>query len=915
MSFVICRACKSIAHAVAATAAAVGVVVAAQGVSSSSASIARFPLRVGGLHLERGAHAGAFFDVVGRRAALFGYENRQLEAWVYPIKILEDLTLSFRLEGYPRDIDGRDIVATIEVKPEATTLTYAHAAFTVRQIMVAPLDEAGVLMLLDVNSVLPLTITASFRPRLRLMWPATSMTPNTGWDPTEHTYYVTEESRKYVGMIGCPLGREDSLMPYQEEPRDVPVRMVITVPSDVAKTHFIPIAIAGSTEGRTAAKATYDRLLGSARTLYEQAADHYDQLERETIRVATPDAQLDAAFSWAKVGIDKGLATNPFLGTGLLAGFRTSGDSERPGFAWFFGRDAAWTALATNSYGDFRVTRTALEFLKKFQRADGKIPHEIAQSASLIPWFTDYEFPWNSADGTPLYVIAHGDYWRASGDKDFLRTNWDSIIKAYRFSASSDTDGNQLIENSTKTKFGHGWVEGGGLYPPHEEIYMQGLWIEASRSLAEMADALGDGALAGTARANAERTRLAMEQTYWLADRSYYAFATKRPPAEPPKADPGPNRALRQARMEELSKATIIDEDTVMPAVPLWWRTVSDDRAQLEIDHLGSGRMATDWGSRIISNESKLYDPLSYHYGAVWPLFTGWTSTGAYRYGRPHVAYQALMANALLTYTNALGYVTELLSGDFNAPFGRSSHHQVWSEAMVIMPVIRGLLGLEAGAGGKELRFEPQLPANWDRVEVRNVAVGNTHFDLKLERSAGNLTVKITRRGATPNDAKANDNITRITVAPAFPLDARVRAVKLQGRSIEFVMKSIGDIQRAEVTFNANREPIEVIYSYDEGTEVFADQETPAPGAQNKGLRILRSRADRDALHLVLEGIGGQSYGLSVRTPHQLGEVSGATVETGPIPTTRLLVAFDGPPDSYVRRELTIPLRRKSPGQ
>jgi len=109
-----------------------------------------------------------------------------------------------------------------------------------------------------------------------------------------------------------------------------------------------------------------------------------------------------------------------------------------------------------------------------------------------------------------------------------------------------------------------------------------------------MANEVGDSGLADTARANAEQTRLAMEQTYWLADRSYYAFATKRPPADPPKADPGPNRARRQARMEELSKATIIDEDTVLPAVPLWWRTASDDRAQLEIDHLGSGRMATD---------------------------------------------------------------------------------------------------------------------------------------------------------------------------------------------------------------------------------------------------------------------------------------------------------------------------------
>src|SRR5918912_4427743 len=123
---------------------------------------------------------------------------------------------------------------------------------------------------------------------------------------------------------------------------------------------------------------------------------------------------------------------------------------------------------------------------------------------------------------------------------------------------------------------------------------------------------------------------------------------------------------------------TLIDEDTVLPAVPLWWRTLDATRADAEIDHLGSGRMATDWGARIISNRSRLYDPLSYHYGSVWPLFTGWASVGAYRYGRPTVGYQALMANALLTYANALGYVTELLSGDFQAPFGRSSHHQVW---------------------------------------------------------------------------------------------------------------------------------------------------------------------------------------------------------------------------------------------
>src|SRR5262249_32008323 len=152
-----------------------------------------------------------------------------------------------------------------------------------------------------------------------------------------------------------------------------------------------------------------------------------------------------------------------------------SGDSERPGFGWFFGRDALWTALALDSLGDFPSSRTALEFLRKHQREDGKIPHEISQSATLVPWFAEYEYAWKSADATPLYVIAQADYFRASGDRSFLDASWDSIQKAYRFTAATDKDGNGLVEN---TKVGHGWVEGGALYPAHEEIYLQACWIE-----------------------------------------------------------------------------------------------------------------------------------------------------------------------------------------------------------------------------------------------------------------------------------------------------------------------------------------------------------------------------------------------------------------------------------------------------
>jgi hypothetical protein len=127
----------------------------------------------------------------------------------------------------------------------------------VRHIIFAPIDEPGIVMLLDVQSVLPMTITGSFRPTLRLMWPAGLMTGSPHWDETAHVYTTGEETKRFVGMIGSPLARDLSIMPYQEEPRDVPIRFVIEAPDDLMKTHFIPIVIAGGMEGPEKAKATY----------------------------------------------------------------------------------------------------------------------------------------------------------------------------------------------------------------------------------------------------------------------------------------------------------------------------------------------------------------------------------------------------------------------------------------------------------------------------------------------------------------------------------------------------------------------------------------------------------------------------------------------------------------------------------
>ena len=887
---------------------------AGQAPARDSGLVPRFEMGGSGLRLERRTRPGAFLDVLGRRSAVFGYEHRQLEAWAYPLQILDQFELSFRVEGYPLEFKGADTAALIDVRPEATTVSYSHAAFTVRQIIFAPLEEPGVLMLLDVDSALPVVVTARFRPRLRLMWPAGMPTASLSWDEEQRTYFIYEGTGRYTGMVGSPAARDVSVMPYQEEPRDVPAEFRMEVPASELRANFIPIVIAGSLKGRDDARATYARLLGSARALYEKNVEHYRRLLAETTAVETPDARVNEAFAWAKVGIDKGFVENPLVGRGLVAGFRTAGESERPGFAWFFGRDALWTALALSSYGDFEGVRAALDFLKKYQRADGKIPHEISQSATLVHWFTDYPYPWASADATPLYIIAHADYVRASGNVEYLRANWESILKAYRFTRATDTDRNGLVEN---TNFGHGWVEGGSLYPPHEEIYMQGLWVEALRSMSEMAGLLDDDKLSEEATESARRVTEAVEDTYWLDERGFYAFATNVPRAAPREADRGPNRERRQQRMNELDKSKLWDEETIMPAVPLWFGVLEDGRAQAQIDRLGSGNVATDWGARIISDESRLYDPLSYHSGSVWPLFTGWASMGAYRYGRPHVGLQALMSNVLLREQGALGYTTELLSGDYNAPFGRSSHHQVWSEAMVAAPLVRGLLGIEVTDSGSTVRFAPQLPADWDKVLVKRVRAGAGFFNLWLARAGGEMTIVLD----LPEGEEARRLPTvKFELAPALPSDALVRSVEVNGAPVKFTAERTGDVQT--VVFETDSKQgrnsflwgnmVSAVVKYEEGTDVYVGRDAPRPGDTNRGLRVLRSRGELTGLRLLLEGVAGREYTLSVRGRRALGlpaESEGLSLAAAGGGVWKLGVKFAGETGRYARREIVLPFK------
>src|SRR6266581_9153596 len=435
------------------------------------------------LELSRPVRSWEFLPVVGERAGLFGNEAGQFEAWVYPLKILRDFHLTFLVGG--RALPGDTLARTITVRPESSTILYSSDTFSVSETLFVPVHGAGAIAVIDVETSEPLEVEASFHRDFQLEWPAALGGTYISWDPELHAFFLGEEQKKFAAFVGSPSAidhREEFSTNYASS-RENSFRLGVTSKGKDRKI----VVIAASLQNRDEAVTAYRRLsAGSADLLRESAAYYRDYLNK-TVELDLPDRDLQQAYDWSRISMLQGLVTNPFLGTGLIAGYRTSGDSQRPGFAWFFGRDSLWTSLALNSAGDFTTTRTAIEFLMKYQREDGKLEHEISQSAAQVSWFKDYSYGYASADATPLFLIAMADYLRSSGNQEFVRANWDHVWRASQFLRST-WDARGLPQN---VGVGHGWVEGGPLLPVKAEFYQSGLGVEALRALSNLARVTG----------------------------------------------------------------------------------------------------------------------------------------------------------------------------------------------------------------------------------------------------------------------------------------------------------------------------------------------------------------------------------------------------------------------------------------
>ncbi len=266
--------------------------------------------------LTRTIRTWEFLPVVGTRAGLFGNETGQFEAWVYPLKIFRDFHLTFLVGD--RALPAESLARTLTVRPESASILYVGDSFRVRETLCVPVNEAGAVILLDVETEQPLEVEAAFTGDFQLEWPAALGGTYVNWDDKQHAFVFGEEAKKFAALVGSPTGA-DARVAYQTNysaSDQNSMHLGVTQKGKETKV----LVIAGSVSGQADAEKTYQHLLTSYADSMHEASAYYRAYLDKTVSLELPDADLQQAYDWARISTIQGIVNNPVPGNWLGCG-------------------------------------------------------------------------------------------------------------------------------------------------------------------------------------------------------------------------------------------------------------------------------------------------------------------------------------------------------------------------------------------------------------------------------------------------------------------------------------------------------------------------------------------------------------------------------------------------------------------
>jgi glycogen debranching enzyme len=172
----------------------------------------------------------------------------------------------------------------------------------------------------------------------------------------------------------------------------------------------------------------------------------------------------------------------------------------------------------------------------------------------------------------------------------------------------------------------------------------------------------------------------------------------------------------------------------------LWSRVPAPAQAEGVARSLLGSDLFSGWGIRTLSAAHRVFNPMSYHNGSVWPHDNALVVLGLALYGRARDALPVVRGLHEAAMRSAFQRLPELFCGMTRqrgvgpVRYPVSCTPQAWASGTFFM-LLQGSLGLHPQASARVLRVRnPVLPDFLRELTISGMAVGESRVALRFQR-------------------------------------------------------------------------------------------------------------------------------------------------------------------------------------
>jgi glycogen debranching enzyme len=536
-----------------------------------------------------------------------------------------------------------------------------------------------------------------------------------------------------------------------------------------SRTHILSVAVA---DGQQVAEKLARNYTANAVSYFNKRRGRMERLMSQTA-VHTGNARFDMALAWAKLSLDA-LIMNQVT-QGIYAGL--------PWFNNYWGRDTFISLPgATLVTGRFSEARTLLRSFAAFQMTDsastdyGRIPNIVTTTSK----------GYNTADGTPRFVIEAQQYIEHSGDERFLLEIYPTVLRSIDGTIRYHTDLSGFLTHGDAET----WMDAVGPDGPwsprgNRANDIQALWAQQLESGIWFATRVGDVTSARSWYDMLQRLR-----------RNFLAlFIVNGAMADRLKPDGSPDMTLRPNQIF----ASFLLDDTLRARVV---RTVMT-------------KLTYQYGVASLSQEDGNFHPYheapqlypkdaAYHNGTVWTWLQGALIAELCRFGKQDVAARLTMNTVhQILDRGAVGSQSELLDAitrpGEKEPRLSGTVLQAWNLAEFIRNFYEDYLGARVDLLTHTMTLRPRIPEIMGKVSARLNLDGRA-LDLEFQKDEEFTAITITTPAlnqallATISLTTARGRIVETSVT--IPAGTKIR-LELHGERVTVTASGHRDVASA----------------------------------------------------------------------------------------------------------------------